>query len=187
MFDTNVTSLVGKKTELANYLKSLYGELVKVEQDVDTAPKGFATLVPQLINAKILENPDKEIRLSAGMCMCEVLRIYVPDSPWGNEDMLRVFMLFIALIRGLETQNVTSPMGEKMLLILKSLAEVQSCRVPVIMAESGVPRADDVMDELFRTVIQIIRPDHSPEGKHGSYCPRCCSRALQCSNMRWTS
>jgi sister chromatid cohesion protein PDS5 len=164
VFTTSILSIINKKSDAILHLRTLYTELVKLEQDIHTAPAGFDSVVTELISPVLIENNDKEIRLLVGCCLTEVLRIYAPEAPYRDNEMLRVFRLLIALIRGLETQNPTSPIGEMMLKILQSLATVKSCVVPVIMAQTGIAGAQETVHALFEASIALIRPEHPEEG-----------------------
>ena len=83
--------------------------------------------------------------------------------------MIRVFEVINAQIRSLSNYEISSATGSKVLYILTSLATVKSCVVPVIMAQSGVQGAEEVMISLFDALISSFRPEHGEEGKIPSY------------------
>lgn len=166
LYGGNILTRTTKKQDLINYLEELQKSLMELEQDTLKAPKGLSTTANQLISPKILEHPDKEIRVLAANCVVDVLRIYAPEAPYKDDDMIRVFSCLLQQIRGLETHSSTSPQGKRMVYILNSLATVKSCVVPVIMEQQGIAGAADVMQTMFNTFLNIINPDTAEEGNH---------------------
>lgn len=79
--------------------------------------------------------------------------------------MVHVFEVLIAQLRGLATYESSSSISKKVLYILQSLATVKSCVVPVILSQTGVRGADDLVNSLFDAIVSSIRIDHSEESK----------------------
>ncbi len=166
LYGFNFLTKFSKRTELISYLRDLHAHLATLDQDVQNAPRGMSATISHLINPKILENPDKEIRVLTACCIVDTLRIYAPEAPYKDADMIRVYTVLISQIRGL--QNVVdtkSDIGEKIIYILSSLATVKSCVVPVIMSQSNVPGASDLVETMFETVVNTVRSEHSDESK----------------------
>lgn len=166
LYGFNFLTKFPKKMELINYLTELHNHLSTLEQDVQKAPRGLANTITYLISSKVLENSDREIRVLAGCCIVDVLRIYAPEAPYKDSDMIRVYDLFIAQIRGLQTISPISDLGKNIFYIVNSLATVKSCVVPVIMAQSNVPGASDLVQSLFEVIVNTVRSELDDESKH---------------------
>jgi sister chromatid cohesion protein PDS5 len=154
------------QNEMLSYLKDLLSELQKLEQDVEKAPKELHDLANNLVNAKLIENPDKDIRVLSLCCICEVLRIYAPDDPYTDNDKLKVFQKICTLIRGLQTIELGSITEKNIIYILNSISTVKSCLVPVILEQKGYPEASDLVEQLFHSLLSVIDPTTSKEGIH---------------------
>lgn len=165
LYGVQISTKLKKKNELCSYLKELLEDLKGLEQDIQLAPRGINATALELISPKNLENPDKEIRVLTACCIVEILRIYVPDAPYDDRDILRVFEVFISQIRGLQTNELKSEIGKRMFYILTSLATVKSCVIPVIMALSGDKNAEETVRSLFESITESIQPDHGEDGK----------------------
>ena len=79
--------------------------------------------------------------------------------------MVHVFEVLIAQLRGLATYDSSSTISKKVLYILSSLANVKSCVVPVILSQTGVRGADELVNSMFEGIISSIRVDHNEESK----------------------
>ena len=113
---------------------------------------------------KVLGHSDKDVRLLSACCIVDILRVFAPEAPYCDEEMVRVFEVIISQIRSLSTYDIGSATGSKVVYILDSLATVKSCVVPVIMAQTGVQGAEDLMTSLFDALISVFRPDHAEDG-----------------------
>ena len=94
----------------------------------------------------------------------DVLRIFAPEAPFEDEEMIRVFEVLIHQLRGLATNDLGSGTGIKIYFILNSLSSVKSCVVPVILMENGVAGARELVITMFDVLISSIRTEHSEEG-----------------------
>lgn len=154
-----------KPADLLQYLKELHTELSVLDQDVRNAPKGLYDTAISLLSPKILQNPNKEVRVLICCCLVDVLRIYAPDAPFPEPDMLKVFDLINSQIRVLQNFDQSTYLGEKIYYILNSLASVKSCVLPILMGQNRVPGAEDTVQSMFHSIISSIRPEHSQESK----------------------
>eukprot|EP01031_Cornospumella_fuschlensis_P046753 gene46753-57255_t len=134
----SLVGLASKKAQLIESLKNFYEEWKHLPQEVFLLSEGNKFLFQELVRNELMNHSDKEVRLLLGCCFTEVLRIYAPEAPYPLTEMIRVFQLLIAQIRGLETHDPTSHQGSMMLAILHSLAKVKSCVVPIMLLQQGV-------------------------------------------------
>jgi sister-chromatid-cohesion protein PDS5 len=165
LFRVDIVKTYKKPPELINYLRELHEELKILNQELETAPEGFTETARFLLFPQLLDSPDKKVRLLVSCCLADVFRIFAPDAPYKDSDMIRVFESFINQIRWLQTV-VKGSEDEKMILyILESLSTVKSCVIPVIMAQKGIHGAMEIIESLFESLVNSVRPDHSETGE----------------------
>jgi sister-chromatid-cohesion protein PDS5 len=164
IFDPIALTKLNRKADLINRLNLLHKRLGEVSQDPADRPASLEALSTYLISKKILNHVDKDVRLLACCCLVDILRIYAPDAPFNDSEMVMVFDVMVSQIRSLSTYNSQSATGSKVVYILSSLSTVKSCVVPVILAQSGVPGAEEVVTSLFDALISSFRPEHGEEG-----------------------
>ena len=165
VYDPDYLGKCTRKQDLVSRLNTLHKSLTTLSQEFSDRPSGLKSTAAQLVSDKILKHVDKDVRLLAVCCIVDIFRVFAPEAPYGDEEMIRVFEVINAQIRSLSNYEITSATGSKVLYILTSLATVKSCVVPVIMAQSGVQGAEDVMISLFDALISSFRPEHGEEGK----------------------
>jgi sister chromatid cohesion protein PDS5 len=165
LYGFNFITRYPKKPDLVTYLCELHENLSGLLQDVMSAPRGLPTTVSHLIATKLLEHSDKEVRVLVACCLVDVLRIYAPEAPYKDADMVRVFALLVAQLRSLNTVDPQSSLGKQVVYILQSLATVKSCVVPIILAQNNVPGAEELVVSLFESIVNAVGPEHSDEGE----------------------
>ena len=164
VYDPDFLGKVTRKGDLVQRLNTLHKSLTTLSQELSDRPKGLKTTAAELVSDKILKHPDKDVRLLAVCCIVDIFRVFAPEAPYADEEMIRVFEVINSQIRSLSTYDITSTTGNKVLYILTSLSVVKSCVVPVILAQSGVQGADEVMISLFDGLISSFRAEHGEEG-----------------------
>lgn len=165
LFESDILkSKAPKKNELLEYLENLHRDLSALEQDIQYAPKGLHATATQLVQSKYMENSDRDIRILVTCCIVDVLRIYAPEAPYKDEDMIRVFEAIAKQILSLQTTDVSSPAGKRILYILTSISTVKSCLVPVLLDQKGVRSASEVVEEMFSAVTSIVDSSSTEEG-----------------------
>ena len=55
----------------------------------------------------LLEHKNKDVRLLVACALADVLRIYAPDPPYGEETNADVIKLFIKILRGFQSPDMT--------------------------------------------------------------------------------
>ena len=93
----------------------------------------------------------------------DIFRIYAPEAPFTDAETVNVFECFVAQLKGLANVGADSDVGEKILYILSSLSTVKSCVIPVILSQSGLQEAGDVVVSMLETLLSTVRADHSEE------------------------
>lgn len=164
--DNEVFSILSKSTkkgEILSDLKELHEELSTLTQDPNERPKGLAVTAAHLVSDRIIGHTDKEVRLMAACCLVDILRVFAPEAPYNDTELIKVFECVVAQIRGFATHDTTTSTGMKIFYILSSLSVVKSCVVMVFLSQSGLPGAEELYTSLFESIISSIRADHSEE------------------------
>jgi len=167
MFSAGYLGKEQRKGALLTKLNELHKTLKGLSQDPEDRPEGLKRTAAQLISNKVLGNPDKDLRLMASCCIVDVFRLFAPEAPYSDEEMVAVFEVIIAQLRGLSMHDPGASTGNKIMYILTSLATVKTCVVPVILAQSGIAGAEDLVKGMFDAIISSVRPEH---GDEGTYC-----------------
>ena len=84
--------------ELAKRLEQAQTALGHTRQE-DARPRGLAKLARQLATPEISEHRSTSVRLWAATCVCEVLRIFAPNAPYGDGELLAAFRLLGAALK----------------------------------------------------------------------------------------
>ena len=84
--------------ELAKRLEQAQTCLGTTRQE-DARPRGLAKLARQLATPEVAEHRNAPVRLWAATCVCEVLRIFAPNAPYGDGELLGAFRLLGAALR----------------------------------------------------------------------------------------
>lgn len=151
-----------KKTDLLLRLNELHKKLATVSQD--DRPRGLKEISSHLVTKGFLNHADKDLRLIVLCCLADVFRIYAPEAPFCDPDMLLVFEGFVMQLRSLSTNKPESATGTKICYILNSLSTVKSCVVPVILSQAGLQGAPEVVTGLFDALLSCVSADYSENG-----------------------
>lgn len=165
-----ILSFFTRKSDLINYFNKLHEALSRLSQEPSDQPQGLRSTALQLVSSKIINYNDKDIRLLCTCCIVDVLRIFAPEAPYSNEDMLKAFDAITSQIRGLATyDSIDNILCSKAYYILNSISTLKSCVVPVILAQSGVIGAEDVVVAMFEAILSSLRLEHPQESKNFCY------------------
>ena len=79
--------------ELLSRLKSLHLALSELSQDEEEREqlKNLKTIAGQLVSKRFLSHSDKNIRALVCCCIVDILRIFVPESPFRSTQNPRSF------------------------------------------------------------------------------------------------
>ena len=152
-----------RKTEILGDLKELHERLSLVSQDPKDRPRDLKAIAAYLASDRIISSTDKEVRLLAACCLVDVLRIFAPEAPYNDTELIKVFRVITAQLRGFASNDHDTFSGSKIFYILNSLSVVKSCVVLVFLAQTGNPEAEELYLSMFDAVVSSVRPDHSDE------------------------
>ena len=166
MFEPAYLGKVTRKSDIISRLNELHVLLREMPQlEAAERPAGFTKTAAQLISQRIMANTDKDMRLLACCCIVDMFRISAPDIPYSDEECVTIFEALVSILRGLATCDPSVGNGTKIVYILQSLATVKTCVLPVILASSGVPGAEDVQLGMFHALVSSVHADHGEESK----------------------
>lgn len=164
IYSPNFLKSATRKGDLLSKLSELHKGLATLSQDIEERPRGLNNTAAQLVSGRILGHQDKDVRLMAACCLVDIFRVYAPDAPFGDVEVVSVFEVIIAQLQGLATHDISSGIGGKIFYILSSLSTFKSCVLPVILAQNNVPGAAELVPSLFDALISSINANHTEEG-----------------------
>ena len=94
----DLVSLEPRETRMKRHLEQAQTALGHTRQE-DARPRGLAKLARQLATPEISEHRSTSVRLWAATCVCEVLRIFAPNAPYGDGELLAAFRLLGAALK----------------------------------------------------------------------------------------
>ncbi|KAK9167589.1 hypothetical protein Scep_002780 [Stephania cephalantha] len=109
-------------------------------------------LSDSLVQHKLFQHGDKDVRLLVASCFCQVIRILAPDPPYSHEILRDIFKLIISTFRDLV--DTTSPYFIRRVKILETVAKLKCC---VLMLDIG---CTDLVLEMFNVFFSVIRENH---------------------------
>lgn len=165
VFSATYLTKVSRKGELLQRLGDLHAVLRDLSQEPSDRPEGLQRTAAQLISPRIMGNQDKDLRLMSCVCVVDIFRLFAPEAPFTEEEMVTVFEAILTQLRALATVvDVGEGTGAKIMYILTSLATVKTCVVPVLLAQGGVAGAEELVQSMFEALISNVRSEHSEEG-----------------------
>ncbi|KAL3666298.1 hypothetical protein V7S43_008550 [Phytophthora oleae] len=129
--------------------------------DANTAQK-LQLVAAELLQEKLLKHQDKNVRSLVACCLVELTRVSTPDSPFSsNEELYRVFKLFIEQLRALSPEQTTTSSYLHHFHVLESLATVKSCLLVVGLDFTTEEEEDSIMVQLFEALFDTFGENHS--------------------------
>eukprot|EP01116_Phalansterium_solitarium_P023557 TRINITY_DN8317_c0_g1_i2.p1 TRINITY_DN8317_c0_g1~~TRINITY_DN8317_c0_g1_i2.p1 ORF type:complete len:1300 (+),score=396.34 TRINITY_DN8317_c0_g1_i2:66-3965(+) len=146
-----------KGRELVENLKLLSDALSKLEQNYDT--KQIDATAAALVQDYIVKHKDKDVRVLASCSLADIIRIYAPEAPYDDDQLRKIFKLFIDQLRGLE-RHAAAPAAEPKALFGRYFYLLE--RLAVVKAFVLLVELDDALvTELFAMFFSIISTEHS--------------------------
>ena len=144
--------------ELAKRLEQAQTALGHTRQE-DARPRGLAKLARQLATPEISEHRSTSVRLWAATCVCEVLRIFAPNAPYGDGELLAAFRLLGAALKaaGAASNGRDGDLARRQARhVIESLRQFQSACALTELYASGAEGSQngllDFCDSLLRSV-----------------------------------
>jgi sister chromatid cohesion protein PDS5 len=106
-----------------------------------------------LIGDRLVKHVNAEVRLWVACCLADVLRVYAPEAPYTDEQLVSACRLFVAQLAGLELVGHANYL--QVFYLLERLAEVK-CFLLLIDLDN------ELVGELFRLLLAVANEEHSP-------------------------
>ncbi|MCO5585540.1 hypothetical protein L7F22_039473 [Adiantum nelumboides] len=139
-------------------LKKLNGlwHTLEKEQPGDVSTDILDNVMGQINQKDLLFHKNKEIRTALALSFAQVLRLYAPDSPLEEDQLMIVFDLFLAVLtsstNGLGKQN--GAQFQDCIALLDSLVRM---RAFALLCEYC--NAERSMQEYFKKFFDLVHPD----------------------------
>jgi sister-chromatid-cohesion protein PDS5 len=70
--------------------------LAQLEQDSETKFLDFTAA--SLAQSKFIKAKDKDIRLLTSCCLADIIRLYAPDAPYDQQQLLVIYFFYFIFI-----------------------------------------------------------------------------------------
>ncbi|PNP53620.1 hypothetical protein THARTR1_05744 [Trichoderma harzianum] len=134
---------------LLTRLEKLSKELAEFEQgEVDLS--SLRDVAAQLAHRNLLQHKDRGVKAYTACCLVDILRLFVPDAPFTDDQLKMMYGLFIKDILP-SLQDPTNPYNSQHKYVLMSLTDVKS-----ILLLSEIHGADDLLLRLFNSTFDGV-------------------------------
>ncbi|TWU76747.1 hypothetical protein ED733_004271 [Metarhizium rileyi] len=103
-----------------------------------------------LAHRNLLQHKDRGVKAYTACCLVDILRLFVPDAPFSDDQLKMIFTLFIKDILP-ALFDPTNPYNSQHKYVLMSLSDVKS-----ILLISEVHGADDLLLRLFNSTFDGV-------------------------------
>ncbi|KAJ0791644.1 putative sister chromatid cohesion protein Pds5 [Helianthus annuus] len=142
------------KDALVKLLKQAAASLSELEQSPGKEVlKSMQPFVNAIVKPELLKHHDKEVKLLAAACTCEITRVTAPEAPYDDDVLKDVFHLIVSTFSGL--RDTKGPSYGRRVTILETVAKYRSC---VVMLDL---ECDDLINEMFTTFFAVASDGHS--------------------------
>ncbi|KAH3678177.1 hypothetical protein WICPIJ_008912 [Wickerhamomyces pijperi] len=128
--------------ELLERLDTLSTELSKVDQDKFDV-QSLDKLKTDLISKKLLDHRELGVQALIACCISDILRIYAPDAPYTDRELIDIFKLFIRQFNKLS--DMENGYYSQQVYLITRLAEVRS-----IILITDISKANELIELVFR-------------------------------------
>eukprot|EP00884_Botryococcus_braunii_P018320 jgi/Botrbrau1/5171/Bobra.0172s0043.2 len=140
------------KDVLVKLLKEAGQALERLPQD-EPSKHISGSLASVLKKKALLDHADKDVRICCAFCICQLLRVYAPDSPYTDRELQDVFALLLSVLRLLLYPS--APSFQPCLAILEVLSQVKCCLLLWDFED------DTVVCDLFEVLLQTISEENA--------------------------
>ncbi|KAG5984295.1 hypothetical protein E4U55_005358 [Claviceps digitariae] len=103
-----------------------------------------------LAHRNLLQHKDRGVKAYTACCLVDILRLFVPDAPFTDDQLKMIFTLFIKDILP-ALFDPTNPYNSQHKYVLMSLSDVKS-----ILLISDIDGADDLLLRLFNSTFDGV-------------------------------
>ncbi|UYV72678.1 PDS5A [Cordylochernes scorpioides] len=143
--------------ELVRRLKECAQAFQNLSQEEDNS--FIVPLSLYLATPFFLEHPNKDVRLLVACCIADIFRVFAPEAPYKDVDILKsIFLFFVEQLQGLEDPK--SPIFKRYFYLLENLSWVKSFNLCLELEEN-----QQIFCQLFNLIFGIISDDHASKVK----------------------
>lgn len=130
----------------------------QMSQEADNS--GYIALAKFLASDHFLDHSSKDVRLLVACAIADVFRVYAPNAPYQEPDLIkRIFLFFIQQLRGL--QDPKDATFKRYFYLLENLAWVKSFNICIELEDS-----QNIFCQLFSLIFKIVNDNHSEKVKN---------------------
>ncbi|PHH91384.1 hypothetical protein CDD83_692 [Cordyceps sp. RAO-2017] len=130
-------------------LESLSKELADFDQG-EVHLDSLKAVAANLVHRNLLQHKDRGVKAYTACCLVDILRLFVPDAPFTDDQLKTMFSLFVKDILP-SLHDPTNPYNSQHKYVLMSLTDVKS-----ILLISEIHGADDLMLRLFNSAFDGV-------------------------------
>ncbi|KAH6897019.1 armadillo-type protein [Thelonectria olida] len=134
---------------LLDRLERLSKELSDLDQGA-TDLESLKDVASKLGHRNLLQHKDRGVKAYTACCLVDILRLYVPDAPFTDDQLKMMFTLFIKDILP-ALYKPTNPYDSQHKYVLMSLTDVKS-----ILLINEIHGADELILRLFNTAFDGV-------------------------------
>jgi sister-chromatid-cohesion protein PDS5 len=160
-FDEELSWRVGKSipsATLLTRLETLSQELADFDQgavDLDS----LKDVASKLAHRNLVQHKDRGVRAYVACCLVDILRLFVPEAPFTDEQLKMMFSLFVKDILP-ALHDPTNPYDSQHKYVLMSLSDVKS-----ILLLTEINGADDLLLRLFNSSFDGVSSSSKANGE----------------------
>ncbi|KAM0434424.1 hypothetical protein ACHAPT_003520 [Fusarium lateritium] len=134
---------------LIKRLETLSKELSELDQGA-TDLDSLRDAAKHLGHRNLINHKDHGVRAYTACCLVDILRLFVPDAPYSDDQLKSMFTLFIHVILP-ALHNPTNPYDSQHKYVLASLTDVKS-----ILLLQDISGGDELMQKLFNSTFDGV-------------------------------
>lgn len=139
--------------DILEKLQALHNELSVIEQGSDEKDK-YLSVKNSLLSPTLMMHRYKAIKIYTACCLADIFRIFAPEAPFNNNEIMDIFEFFYKQLANLTVLN--GPHFKQYFYLLESLANVKClCLI------SQLKDTDDLINNFTKTIFQTIQPEQS--------------------------
>ena len=126
------------------------GDFIDGIEEQKNDAKDLDKLTVELSELEYNKNKNREVKLLYACCLSDLMKAYVPESPFSSEKMEKIFLFFITQLQGLE--NVNAALYERTTELLQQLSSM--------CAFTLISDSEELVGRLFKTLFDVITETH---------------------------
>ncbi|KAF5826296.1 hypothetical protein DUNSADRAFT_3711 [Dunaliella salina] len=140
------------KDALLKTLKQLSSTLEAGPQETSALGGQGEPIANSLLDSAILGHADKDVKLSAACCIVQLLRIYAPETPYGDEQLRDIFKLLCWVF-----QRLAQPSAPTFEICQSILQQTEQVKLYMLLLDLNDLK---LTTQLFESLLGAARTDN---------------------------